>query len=92
MFAYWQDRRAELSPEEVRVALNLNEWLREYEKLLLAKQLSIENKLMDGLRGSDPFLVDFEIELTLDFYVREDDPFYDNDDANKHDWDHLILP
>jgi hypothetical protein len=87
LFAYWQDRRAELAPEEVRAALSLNDWLREYEKMLIAKQFSIEKTLMDGLRGNDPFLVDYEIKLTLDCYVREDDPFYDKDDANEHDWD-----
>lgn len=84
---YWQDCNVELTPEEVRAALHLNEWLRGYEKTLLAKQLLIEKELKDGLRGKDPFLVDYEIELKLDFYLREDDPFYDNDDANQHDWD-----
>lgn len=84
---YWQDRNAELTMEEVRAALHLNEWLRGYEKTLLAKQLLIEKELKDSLRGKDPFLVDYEIELKLDFYLREDDPFYDNDDANQHDWD-----
>ena len=84
---YYKDQRAELTPEEIRVALNLNEWLREYEKKLLAKQLSIEEELKDGLRGKDPFLVDYEIELKINFYVREDDLFYENDDANKYDCD-----
>lgn len=85
--AYRKDQRAELATEEVRAALNLNEWLREYEKILLAKQLSIEKEIKNSLRGSDNFLVDFETELTLDFYVREDDPCYINNDADKHDWD-----
>lgn len=84
---YRKDQRAELATEEVRAALSLNEWLREYEKILLAKQLSIEREIKDGLRGSDTFLVDFETELTLDFYVREDDPSYENNDADKYDWD-----
>jgi len=85
--AYYKDRRAKLTPEEVRAALNLNEWLREYEKTLLAKLLSIEEELKNGLRGNDPFLVDYEIDLKLDFYLREDDPFYDNEEANKYDCD-----
>lgn len=85
--SYRKDQRAELATEEVRAALNLNEWLREFEKILLAKQLSIEKEIKNGLRGSDTFLVDFETELTLDFYVREDDPCYKNNDADKHDWD-----
>ncbi len=85
--SYRKDQRAELATEEVRAALNLNEWLREYEKILLAEQLSIEKEIKNGLRGSDTFLVDFETELTLDFYVREDDSFYENNDADKHDWD-----
>lgn len=85
--AYRKDQRAELATEEVRAALNLNECLREYEKILLANQLSIEREIKDGLRGRDTFLVDFETELTLDFYVREDDPSYENNDADKYDWD-----
>lgn len=85
--AYNRELRAELTQEEVRTALNLNEWLREYEKKLLAKQLSLEKELKDGLRGKDPFLVDYEIELKIYFYVREDDPFYENDEANKYDCD-----
>jgi hypothetical protein len=41
----------------------------------------------DGLRGNDPFLVDYEIELKMDFYLCEDDPMYDNEDADCNDWD-----
>ncbi len=84
---YQNDLHAELTPEEVRAALNLNEWLREYEKTLLAKQLSIEEELRNCLRGNDPFMVDYEIELKIDFYLREDDSFCNNEDAHKHDWD-----
>ena len=84
---YRQDLWNELTPEEVRAALNLNDWLRKYEKTLLAKQLSLEEELENGLRGNDPFLVDYEIDLSLDFYVRDNDPYYDNDGANEHDWD-----
>lgn len=85
--AYHKDHGAELTPEEVRTALNLNEWLRGYEKTLLDKQLSIEQELKNRLSEKDPFLVDYEIHLRMDFYLREDDPFHDNDDANEHDWD-----
>lgn len=85
--AYRKDQRAELTTEEVRAALNLNEWLRDYEKILLAKQLNMEKEITNRSPGSDTFLVDFETELTLDFYVREDDLSYDNNDADKYDWD-----
>lgn len=84
---YYKDRRSELTPEELRAALNLNDWLREYEKTLLARQLCLEEELRNGLRGNDPFLVDYEIDLNLQFYVREDDLFYDNEEADKYDWD-----
>ena len=60
---YYKDMKAELTPQELRAALNLNEWLLEYEKKLLAKQLSIEEELKNGLRGNDPFLVDYELSL-----------------------------
>lgn len=85
--SYHKDQRAELTPEELHAALNLNEWLRGYEKTLLAKQLSLEEDLKNCLRGNDPFLVDYEIDLKLDFYLREDDPFYDNQEAHKYDCD-----
>jgi hypothetical protein len=85
--SYRRDCRAELTMEEVRAALNLNEWLRSYEKTLLAKQLDIEQPLIDGLRGADPFLTDYEVELQMNFYVRSDDPFYMNEEASRHDWD-----
>jgi hypothetical protein len=87
MARYKNDLSAKLTAEEVRAALNLNEWLRCYEKTLCTKRQRIEQELNKGLMGSDPFLVDYEIELKMDFYVREDDLFYENDEANENDWD-----
>ena len=81
---YHRDRDAELTPEELRAALNLNTWLRGYEKTLIARQLTLEEELKSALRSNDPFLTDYEIDLNITFYVREDDPWYGNDE---HDWD-----
>ena len=85
--AYQQELLLEPTAEEARAALNLNDWLRGYEKTLAAKQVEIEEGLQNGLRGADPFLVDYEINLEMQFYLREEDPFCDNDAANRHDWD-----
>jgi len=85
--AYYQDCRAELTLEETRAALNLNEWLRNHEKTLLARLLTIEQQLQQEMRGEDPFLADYEIELMLDFYLREDDPFFENEPSSRDDWD-----
>jgi len=84
---YEQDRRAELTSEEIRAALNLNDWLRSYEKTLLAKKLSIERQLKKELRDEAPFFLDYGVELKLDFYLREDDPFLENNESNRNDWD-----
>ena len=85
--AYKQELMRDLTPEEERAALNLNTWLGGYEKSLVARYIEIANGMNEGLRGTDPLLVDYEIDLEMQFYLREDDPFYDNDAANEHDWE-----
>lgn len=85
--AYRFDCRAELTPEEVRAALNLNDWLAEWEKKLRDDCIRLNKEMERRLRGNDSFLTDYEIEMEIDFYLRDDDPFYDNDDTNSHDWD-----
>lgn len=85
--AYRRDILRDATPEEARAALQLNDWLRNYEKTLAAKYLDLENGLKHGLSGADPFLVDYEIALEMKFYLREDDPYFDNEAANEHDWD-----
>ncbi len=85
--AYKQEITRELTTEEERAALNLNEWLGCYEKSLAVRYIEIVNGMNEGLRESDPLLVDYEIDLEMQFYLLEDDQFYDNDAADEHDWE-----
>ena len=43
---------------------------------------AIETGLKERLSHNDPFLSDYEIEVVLDYYLREDDPAYRDDDDN----------
>lgn len=89
--SYWhyvQDCRAELTPEEVRAALTLNEYLMSWEKEVQNECIRLTEEMELRLRRNDPFLTDYEIELEIDFYLREDDPFLINDpNFSEHDQD-----
>lgn len=85
--AYDQDCSAELTLEETRAALNLNDWLRNHEKILLARMLAIKQQLQQEMRSDAAFLADYEINLMLDFYLREDDPFFEDELSSCDDWD-----
>jgi hypothetical protein len=87
MANYYKDKHAVLAPEELRAALNLNNWLRQYEKMLLAKHLSIKEEMNNGLRGNDLFLTDYEIDLEIAFYTGNNDSFALNDEADMFDVD-----
>jgi len=77
--AYWADRRAELTPEELQAAINLNAWLIDWEKELLTRYIQISEAMERQIRSGDSWLTDYEIYVTMDFFVREDDPYsYDN--------------
>ncbi len=100
--AYRREIMRKLTAEEERAALNLNEWLCGYEKGLVVGYIEIENGMKAELRRTDSLLVDFEMDLEMQFYLRQDDPFYDNDAADEHDWErdaalmcelkHLTIP
>lgn len=77
--AYHDEWMAELTPEEEQAAINLNHWLIEWEKQLLARLIQISEAMERQVRSGDSWLTDYEIEVTVLFYAREDDPFsYDN--------------
>jgi len=84
--AYWADRRAKLTPEELQAAINLNDWLIDWEKQLLPRLIQISEAMERQIRSSDGWLTDYEIDVTVDFFVREDDPYsYENmPDSYKH--------
>jgi hypothetical protein len=80
--AYRKDSQAELTPEETRAALNLNAWLTDWETQLLAQCIQLSEDMERRVRSSDPWLTDYEIDLEVTFYVRDDDPFSEDNDAD----------
>lgn len=84
---YLQDYGAELSPEEIRTALHLNEQLITIEKALLAENIRLTEEMERRLQGKDLFLVDYEIERDISFYLRDDDPFDEDNNPTANDDD-----
>lgn len=74
---YYDDCRAELTHEEEQAAQNLNHWLIEWEKELLARCIQISETMERQVRSGDRWLTNFEMDVTVYFYVRDDDPFSD---------------
>ena len=76
---YDEECRAELTPEEEQAVINLNHWLIEWEKQLLARLIQISEAMERQVRSGDSWLTDYEINVTVGFYARDDDPFsYEN--------------
>lgn len=82
---YFQDYGAELSPQEIRAALAFNEQLITLEKALLAENIRLTEEMELRLQGNDPFLVDYEIEMDISFYLRDDDPFSEDNNSGAND-------
>jgi hypothetical protein len=88
--AYRKERQQEMTPEELQAALQLNAWLREYEQTLHRQRNQLEQKLKKSLAGGDPFATHYEIEVELEYYLRDDDPFCTAADPHLNDWDEDI--
>ncbi|MEI6207025.1 MAG: hypothetical protein WCP20_09600 [Desulfuromonadales bacterium] len=73
--AYHDECSAELTQEEEQAAINLNHWLIEWEKQLLARLIQISEAMERQVRSRDSWLTDYEIDVTVLFYARDDDPF-----------------
>jgi len=77
--AYDDEDRAELTPEEEQAAINLNSWLIDWEKRVLAECIQLNETIERRILSGDSWLTDYEIDVTVYFYTRADDPFsYDN--------------
>ena len=87
--AYFADCKCELTEDENRAAVNLNSWLDEWEKKLLSECIRISEAMEQRVQSSDPWLTDYEIDLVVDFYIRDDDPYSEDNNpaANKYDVD-----
>jgi hypothetical protein len=87
--AYLNDCLAELTAEEDRAALNLNAWLVEWEKELLNYCIQQRNTMEQQVRSGDSWLTDYEIDVEVEFYVRDEDPYSEANmpDASRDDID-----
>lgn len=87
--AYSDDCHSKLTDDENRAAMNLNTWLRDWEKNLLAECVRIIEEMEQRVRSGDSWLTDYEIDVEVAFYIRDDDPFSEenNSDADNHDVD-----
>ncbi|MGV1098732.1 hypothetical protein ACUUL3_04900 [Thiovibrio sp. JS02] len=95
LHAFWnyrKDCRAKLSPQEVQEALNLNEFLFAWEKTVQHECLILTEKMEPLCRTNDQLLTDYEIDLKIEFYLRDDDPLSkeNNQETNADDIDHDI--
>jgi tetratricopeptide (TPR) repeat protein len=87
--AYHTDTRAELSPEENLVAMNLNNWFIKWEKDLLSRCMQVARDMELQVRSGDSWMSDYEIDVETQFYVRDGDPFSEDNmpDASYDDID-----
>lgn len=76
MADYHADTNGELTPEENQAAMNLNAWLIDWEKDLLARCIQLSNDMERQVRSGEGWLTDYEIDVDADFYVRDDDPYH----------------
>ena len=86
---YLDDWHCELTDEENRAAINLNKWLTEWETRLLSECVRRTEEMELCVKSLDPWLTDYEIDLEVDFYARDDDSYSEdnNPDASDHDVD-----
>lgn len=83
--AYFKDFNSDLTDEENRVAMNLNSWLTGWEKSLLAECIRITEEMEQKVRSGESWLTDYEIDLGVNCYVRDDDPFSEDNNPKVHD-------
>lgn len=82
--AYNADDNGGLTPEEEQVAFRLNAWLIEWEKDLLKRCVQVKHEMERQVRSGDSWLNGYDIDVEIEFYVRDDDPY---SDANmRHAW------
>lgn len=87
--AYYADCQCELTEDENRAAVNLNAWLAEWEKKLLSECIRFSEEMEQRVQSGDSWLTDYEIDLEVEFYIRDDDPYSEgnNPDSNEYDVD-----
>lgn len=79
--AYYSDLNGVLTPEEEQAAFRLNAWLIEWEKDHLKRCVQLKHEMERRVRSGDSWLTGYDIDVEIDFYVRDDDPY---SEANMH--------
>ena len=78
--AYWGDRyNWDLSDAEVNAALSMNQRLFKLEKDIQRECVNLNKILKKRIEDSDGFLTDYEIDIEIQFYLKEDDPRYEEE-------------
>jgi hypothetical protein len=75
-------RPEDMTREERLCLLYLNKRLFELEKQLKKEALEIIETMKKRVSDENDWISDFEIECTVDFYLREDDPAYSDEEDN----------
>jgi hypothetical protein len=72
----------DMTREQRLFLVNLNNRLYEIEKQLKKETLEIISTMNKRLNDTADWINDYEIECTVDFYLREDDPAYSDEEEN----------
>ena len=81
--AYWSDwYNWDLSAAEINAALSMNHRLFKLEKDIQRECINLNKSLKKRIEDADDFLTDYEIDMEIQFYLREDDPCYDEEMYN----------
>jgi hypothetical protein len=55
--------------------MNLNTWFMAWEKELLTRCIQLCNEMEQRVRSNDGWLTDYECDVEIQLYVRDDDPY-----------------
>jgi hypothetical protein len=72
----------EMTREQRLFLVDLNNRLSEIEQRLKKEALEIINSVNKRIEDDADWINDYEIECTVEFYLREDDPAYSDDEDN----------
>ena len=72
----------DMTREQRLFLVNLNNRLYEIEKQLKKETLEIIDKMNKRVNDNTDWINDYEIECTVEFYLREDDPAYSDEEDN----------
>ena len=81
--SWWRDRwDRDFTEEEQTWLLCLNERLRQLEVTIREETNRVSSELASQMAANETFLSDYEIVERVEFYLTNDDPYWDEDDDN----------